>query len=167
MNVSVTNSEYIQYPVESTHNNTLVFSGNLPLYKINESSGYAKILQNINITVLLLAQNSALNIIPFVDLKSKFSLFPRWSHNFSCSSNKPLILRRSCNVCPHCLALIASPQLRLVPASMLGKWAFFVSQVRWKERRKGEEGALNFYNLLRSPKGPNKWCNIPFFSSSI
>ena len=35
------------------------------------------------------------------------------------------------------LALFASPWLRLVPASMQGKWACFVSQVRWKERRKG------------------------------
>ena len=58
--------------------------------------------------------------------------------------------------------IIASPRLRLLPTSMQGKWACFVSQVRWKERRKEEEGAIKFYNFLLSPKGPNEWRNIPF-----
>ena len=31
-----------------------------------------------------------------------------------------------------------------------------------RERRKGEEGAINFYNFLRSPQTPNEWRNIPY-----
>ena len=45
--------------------------------------------------------------------------------------------------------------------------ACFVNQIRWKERRKGEEGAIKFYNFLRSPKGPNEWRNIPFCHTLI
>ena len=55
---------------------------------------------------------------------------------------------------------IATLRLCLMPASKQGKWACFVSQVRWEERRKGEEGAIYFYNFLLSPKGPNEWLNI-------
>ena len=69
--------------------------------------------------------------------------------------------------CLYCLALIASHRLCLVPASMQGKWTYLVSQVRWKERKKGEEGALNFYNFLLSPKSPNEWHNIPLWIAAL
>ena len=31
-----------------------------------------------------------------------------------------------------------------------------------KRGGRGEEGAINFYKFLLSPKGPNEWHNIPF-----
>ena len=94
------------------------------------------------------------------------------------SSNKPFILRINVlwgnSDLPHplfcCLneraqKFIASPRLWLVPASMQGRWACFVSQVRRKKRRKGEDGAIKLYNFLLSPKSPNDKRNIPFWYS--
>ena len=46
----------------------------------------------------------------------------------------------------------ASPQ----PTNMQGQWAWFVSQVRWKEGRNVGEGAINFFNSLLSPER-HKW----------
>ena len=45
--------------------------------------------------------------------------------------------------CSCCLTLIQSPWLRLLPASMQGKWACFVSHVKWKER-----GSHNFLQYM-------------------
>ena len=53
-----------------------------------------------------------------------------------------------------------------VPARipLQGEWACFVSQVRWKERRKGEESAINFYNFLCSPKPQMSGVTVHFFN---
>ena len=64
------------------------------------------------------------------------------------SSNKPLIFRinvlgGSCNI-PHLPFCCMNERAQTL-------WACFVSQVRWKERRKREEGAIKFYNFLLSP----------------
>ena len=60
-----------------------------------------------------------------------------------CSDRFFFVLWGSCNM----PCLIASPQLRLVPASVQGKWACFVSQVRWKERGGRGKRELQFLTL--------------------
>ena len=63
--------------------------------------------------------------------------------------------------------IIASPRLRLVPASMQGKWACFVSQVWWKARRKGVEGAINIYNFYSHPKAQMSCVTFHFLLSKV
>ena len=56
--------------------------------------------------------------------------------------------------CPCCIALIASPQLRLVPASMQGLQACLPSQVKREEE--GGRGSYTFLQFLTLPQRP-KW----------
>ena len=47
------------------------------------------------------------------------------------------------------------------PAKQMGL-PFLAKSGGKKERRTGDEGVINFYNFLLSPKGPNASHNIPF-----
>ena len=51
--------------------------------------------------------------------------------------------------------------LTYLHASMQGKWACFLSQFMWKEKRKWEDGLYIFLNFLLSPKGPIDLHNVP------
>ena len=105
----------------------------------------------------------------FVNLKSNFLPLSKlilqvFLRGFS--SNKPLTLRinvlwGSYNI-PHppicCLneraqTFIASPLLHLVPATCRANGHSVLAKSGEKRGGRGEEGAINFYNFLLSPKG--------------